>query len=185
MQEELKNALWEGEEVRWSGRPKPFQLLDSHSKRSTIITWIVSGVILLLVLAFWIPTAFSGTRSLSDVALLSVVALFLPAILSARPLLDKYCLERKTLYAITNFRIIAMVKDQVMYLPIRKGLAVDMDPSDDGCGTLRFGGSVGQPAKKSRVHAVVGIHDDNDVSTTSGLLFYHIDQPERLLSYFA
>lgn len=184
MQEELKNALWENEEIRWCGRPKPFQLLDRYSKRATIITWIVSAAIALLVLAFLGPNAFRGERSFSDVVVLSVVVLFLPAILSARPLLDKQCLEHQTIYAITNYRIIAVVKDQVMYLPLGKGLAVAMDPSDDGCGNLRFGGSVGKPIEKSRVHAVVGIHDDDDASATCGLLFYHIDQPEQLLHYF-
>ena len=32
MDTRLKNILWEGEEVRWSGRPKPFSLFDHDSK---------------------------------------------------------------------------------------------------------------------------------------------------------
>lgn len=185
MNEELKQALWEGEEVRWTGRPKPFKLLDAHSKTSTVLIWCVSAVILLAVLVFLVPTAFQGTRSLGDVAILSAVALFLPGILSARPLLDKRCLEQQTIYAITNYRILAIVKGQVMYLPLGKELPTAVDSSEGGYGNVRFGETVGKSVKKSRVHAVVGLHAEGDVSTTSGLLFYNIDQPEQLLSYLA
>ena len=45
MDTRLKNILWEGEEVRWSGRPKPFSLFDHDSKNSILLTWIVSALV--------------------------------------------------------------------------------------------------------------------------------------------
>ena len=54
MDTQLKNILWEGEEVRWSGRPKPFPLIDQDSKNSILLTWIVSALVLAAVVVLMI-----------------------------------------------------------------------------------------------------------------------------------
>ena len=185
METRLKEALWEGEEVRWSGRPKPFELMENTFKSSILATWIVSAFVLACVLFFLIPSLLSGSRTIGDAVILAVITLFLPGILSARPLMDKKCLEEKTLYAITNFRIIAIVKDEVMYLPIGKGMKVAVENQADGCGNLRFGEVVGKPAKKDRAYAVLGLRSDDNNSDMEGLLFYHVDQPDQLMRYLA
>ncbi|MGI5962896.1 MAG: hypothetical protein ACOX7N_04155 [Lawsonibacter sp.] len=185
METRLKESLWEGEEIRWSGRPKPFQLMDKTMKNSIILTWIVSACVLAAILIFLIPGLMSGARSTSDAIILLVITLFLPGILSARPFMDKKCLEERTLYAITNFRIIAVVKDEVMYLPIGKGMKVALEQQEDGCGNVRFGELVGKPASKSRAHAVLGLRADDDKNDMCGLLFYHVDQPDKVMSYLA
>lgn len=185
METRLQEALWEGEEIRWSGRPKPFVLMDKTFKSSILTTWIISACFLVFILFLMATAISSGSHSLSDLIVLAVVAFFLPAILSIRPLLDKKCLEEKTLYAITNFRIIAIVRDEVMYLPIGKGINVAVERHEDGCGSLRFGDLVGMPAKKSRSHAVLGLRSEESKSTMRGLLFYHVEQPEQLMSYLA
>lgn len=185
METRLKEVLWEGEKVRWSGRPKPFALMDQTVKSSILLTWAISACVLIALVVLLVPALASGTRTVSDVIILSVITLFLPAILSARPFVDKKCLEEKTFYAITNFRIIAIVKDEVMYLPMGKGMKVAVEQQEDGCGNLRFGEMVGKPAKKSRAHAVLGLRADGCKSDMLGLLFYHVDKPEQLMSYLA
>ncbi|MEA4932312.1 MAG: hypothetical protein VB071_01780 [Lawsonibacter sp.] len=192
MDNRLHAALWDGEEIRWSGRPKPFRLMDKTFQSSILITWVISALVVLAAAGLLIPSLAADSRSLSDIVILSVIILFLPVIilflpviLSARPLMDKRCLEEKTIYAITNFRIIAIVKDEVMYLPIGKGMKVTVEYQEDGCGTLRFGELVGKPARKSRTHAVLGLHSDNSKADVLGLLFYHVDQPDQLTRYFA
>lgn len=185
MDTRLKDALWEGEEVRWSGRPKPFALMDRLIRPSILMTWAVSGLILVLTTVLLGLSVVRGARSLTDALVLAAVVLFLPVILSVRPFLDRRCLEDRTVYAITNFRIIAVIKDEVMYLTLRKGMSVSVDSQGDGCGNLRFGDTVGKPAKKARVHAVLGIRDDELRNNVLGLLFYHVDQPEQLLGYLS
>ena len=54
MDTRLKNILWEGEEVRWSGRPKPFSLFDHDSKNSILLTWIVSALVLAAVIVLMV-----------------------------------------------------------------------------------------------------------------------------------
>lgn len=185
MERNLKEALWEGEEVRWSGRPKPFALLDKNVKSSIVLTWAICACILAGVLFVVVPSMAAGSRSLSDAVILILVTLFLPGMLSARPFMDKKCLEEQTLYAITNFRIIAVVRDEVMYLPIGKGMKVAVEHQADGCGNLRFGELVDKPAQKSRTHAVLGLRAEDCKSDMLGLLFYHVDQPEQLMRYLA
>lgn len=185
MDNRLQEALWDGEDLRWSGRPKPFQLMDKTFHSSILFTWVISALIVLVAAVLLIPPLADGSRSLSDILILSVIILFLPVILSVRPVMDKRCLEEQTIYAITNFRILVIVKDEVMYLPIGKGMKVAVDYQDDGCGTLRFGELVGKPAQKSRTHAILGLHSDDGKTNMLGLLFYHVDQPDQLMRYFA
>ena len=185
MDTRLKNILWEGEEVRWSGRPKPFSLFDHDSKNSILLTWIVSALVLAAVIVLMVFSSITGTRSFTDVLIMAIVALFLRVALSARPFMDKKCLEKNTLYAITNFRIIALVKGEVMYLPLVKGIKTAVQSHEDGFGSLRFGELVGKPAKKSRDHAVIGMRNVDSREDMAGLMFYHIDQPGQLLRYLA
>ena len=181
----LDEILWDEEKVRWSGRPKPFQLMEATVKQSFILTWVTSILILLAVVATLAPALASGSRSVSDVLIMSTIVLFLPVILSVRPFLDKQCQEKQTIYAITNFRIIAIIKDEVMYLSINKGMQVSVDSQADGCGHLRFGDVVGQPARKNRVHAILGLRSGSTKSDMMGLMFYHVDRPERVLAYLS
>lgn len=185
MDNRLHAALWAGEALRWSGRPKPFRLMDKNFQSSILITWVISALIMLAAAVLLILPLATGSRALSDLVILSVMILFLPVILSARPLMDKHCLEEQTIYAITNYRIIVIVKDDVMSLPIGKGMKVAVDDQEDGCGTIRFGELVGKPARKSRAHAVLGLRSDDSKTSIIGLLFYHVDRPDQLMRYFA
>ena len=155
----------EGEEIRWSGRPKPFGLLDKALRPSIMLTWISSAVVLLAVAVILHSAMISAARPLPDMLMLAAVAMFLPIILSLRPFLDKRCLEENTIYAITSHRIIAIVRDEPMYIPLGKGMQVAVDAQEDGCGNLCFGETVGAPAKKSRSHAVTGIRATTSATT--------------------
>lgn len=181
MEARLKEALWQGEEVRWTGRPKPFALLGPDSKTGILVTWVISGLVLAAMIMFLVPQLISGYRTVSECLVMAVVALFVPAILSVRPFLDKKCLERNTLYAVTNYRIIAVVKEDVLYLPISKGLVAAVEHRSGGCGNVCFGKMVGQPLRKSRTLAVLGLHDDDNRFLMEGLMFYHLDRPDQVM----
>lgn len=180
METRLKETLWDGEQVRWTGRPNPFPLLGPDSKKETLITWIISGLVLAAMVCFLVPLAVSGSRSVTECLVMAVVALFIPAILSIRPFLDKKCLEKNTLYAITNYRIIAIVKEDALYLPIRKDLEIAVEQRADGCGNVCFGKMIGHAPRKSRSLAVLGLRDDDSRYLMQGLMFYHVEQPDQV-----
>lgn len=159
--------------------------MEKAFRPSILLTWAFSILVLISVAALLGPALADGKQPFTDVPALSIVSLFLPVILSIRPFMDKRCLENQTLYAITNYRIIAVVKDEPMYLTIGKGMQVAVDQQEDGCGNLRFGDTVGKPVEKSRVHAVLGTRAEDHKSDMLGLLFYHVDHPKELLHYLA
>ena len=185
MEARLKEILWEGEAVRWTGRPQPFRLMGADSRKGIVITWIISAIVLVVTVLLLGPDLIQGSRSLSDILISTVVILFVPIILSVRPFLDKKCLEQATLYAITNYRVIAIIKGEPIYLPIGKGMQVAVEHKENGCGNLCFGEVIGKPAGKSRTLAVLGLRAPDSQNLMRGLMFYHVDQPEQLTRYFA
>ena len=181
MEQRLQEILHDGEEVRWTGRPIPFKLLNCPEHRSIFLTWVISAFLLFCALFFLASHPQRGM----DWLIVLVVAAFLPGMVSIRPLLDKLCLEKNTLYAITNLRVIALVHDDLMYIPLHHGMKVAVEQSDQDCGNLCFEDAVGRDQNKSRSHAVLGIRAGGQESDILGLLFYHIRHPETLLPYFA
>ena len=105
--------------------------------------------------------------------------------LSLRPLMDKFCLEKNTLYAITDRRVIALVKDDLMYIPLDQKPAVSVEGRDRDCGNLCFGEAVGCGSGNSRSNAVLGIRESSSQNDMLGMLFYHVSHPEQLLHYIA
>ncbi|MFQ9472662.1 MAG: hypothetical protein ACLR0P_05570 [Oscillospiraceae bacterium] len=117
MEQRLHEILMDGEQVRWTGRPSPFKLMQCPERNTFFVTWLLSGAAILLALLYLLPTLNSDQRGGADWFIMLVVVAFLPAMLSLRPLMDKLCLEKNTIYAITDRRVIALVKDDLMYIP--------------------------------------------------------------------
>ena len=56
-----------------------------------------------------------------------------------------------------------------------------MEHRADGCGNLCFGKMIGQPLRKSRTLAVLGLRDDDSRFLMQGLMFYHVDRPDQIM----
>lgn len=185
MEQRLQEVLLEGEEVRWSGRPAPFRLLQRQYRGGFFATWLLSVCVVVLAAAVLAPMFAQAGGRQSDFLVLLIVVAFFPAMLSLRPVLDKLCLEKNTLYAITNLRVIALVRDDLMYIPISKALHVAIEDRDADCGNLCFDQAIGQKSWAGRANAVLGIRQSCQQCRMLGMLFYHIPQPDRLLHYLA
>ena len=142
MEQRLQEVLLDGEIVRWSGRPSPFKLMSIPSRTSLLLTWVLCSAALAVILGGLIPFFLRTHQAVTDLTVILMIAAFLPAMISIRPLLDKWSLEHDTIYAITNFRIIAIVKDEVMYLPIGKGMKVAVEQQADGSLIFKSGGGI-------------------------------------------
>lgn len=186
MEQKLNEILLDGEKVRWSGRPVPFKLLELPSRKSILATWIICGGAMVLVLGFLIPFYIRTNRTLLDTVVVLVVTAFLPLMLSFRPVLDKRCLEHDTLYAITNFRAIALVKDDMMFIPLSPKLKTAVAAKDGSCGILCFGEAVDVNPSKQLATAIIGVRTEgSSTPNVHGLMFYHVNDPESLLGYLA
>ena len=185
MEQRLHEILMDGEQVRWTGRPSPFKLMQCPERKTFFATWLLSGAAVLLALFYLLPALDSTQRGGADWFVMLVVVAFLPAMLSLRPLMDKFCLEKNTLYAITDRRVIALEKDDLMYIPLDQKPAVSVEGRDRDCGNLCFGEAVGCGSGNSRSNAVLGIRESSSQNDMLGMLFYHVSRPEQLLHYIA
>ena len=114
MEQQLHPYLLDGETVLWSGRTSPFKLRELPFRSSLYLLWLVSAAAAAISLLFLLPPLLSGQRSLGNTLIILVILLSIPAILSLQPFSDKYKLETRVLYAITNLRAITMVDGQVL-----------------------------------------------------------------------
>jgi len=185
MNTHLQEILLEGESVRWTGRPKAFELLGEDTKQEIVMTWGISVAVFILSLILLISACISGAMTFSKAMILFVIAMYLPVILSYRPFSDKKCLEQESFYAITNLRVIAIVKGEVKTIPLSKNVKVAVENQSQGLGNLSIGTAVGYSPKKGRMLAVVGKRNADDLNVTEGLLFYNVEHPEKLAAHFA
>ena len=187
MNDQLHHILLDGEEIRWSGRPDPFKLMDLPARNSLIFTWIISGCTLGLTLGLFIASFVYTPFEPLDFSVLLLALLFLPLMIALRPILDRRCLIHDTIYAITNCRVIAMIKGDIMYLPLTQKLKTATASCYDGFGNLCFGEAVHVSARKELSAAVIGVRTIGDIANPNvpGIVFYHIRHPETLLRYLA
>lgn len=170
MENTLNELLEHNEKVLWFGRVEKSRLLDAPDRRRQIALWCVAAVFLIATVAFVLPYMAGIGRPAQVLAIAFVVINFVPLLLASRPALDKMLLEGKTLYAVTDRRVIAVVKSNVYVLPL-EGLEFAITGRSGTCGNIRFGAAVGSDSPDDRADAVLGIQDQRQVT---GLVFYHI-----------
>lgn len=156
------------------------------SRTSLLLTWVLCSAALAVILGGLIPffLLHSSGRHRSDRD--PHDRAFLPAMISIRPLLDKWSLEHDTIYAITNYRVLALVKNNLMYIPLGRILTHSIEARDGESGNLCFCEAVGQSSSKMLDNAILGVRCGSPAqSGVPGLLFFHIPQPESLLGYLS
>ncbi len=142
MEHQLHDILLDSEVIRWCGRPAPFKLMDLPSRNFLIFTWILSGGALGLILGLCIASFGHAPYDPIDFSVLLLAMLFLPLMAALRPILDRRCLLHSTVYAITNCRVIAKIKDDVIYVPITQDLKAGVLSRKGHFGNLCFGEAV-------------------------------------------
>ena len=176
MEQRLQEVLLDGEIVRWSGRPSPFKLMSIPSRTSLLLTWVLCSAALAVILGGLIPFFLRTHQAVTDLTVILMIAAFLPAMISIRP----------TIYAITNYRVLALVKNNLMYIPLGRILTHSIEARDGESGNLCFCEAVGQSSSKMLDNAILGVRCGSPAqSGVPGLLFFHIPQPESLLGYLS
>ena len=187
MEHQLHDILLEGEVIRWCGRPAPFKLMDLPSRNFLIFTWVTSGMVLGLILGLCIATFSRTLYAPLDFSILLLAMLLLPLMAAFRPILDRRCLLRNTIYAITNCRVIAKIKDDVIYVPLTRDLKTASLSHRGHFGSLCFGEAVSIAPHRELSAAIIGIRNVGDIANPSvaGIILYHLRNPEDLLHYLA
>lgn len=184
MEQRLQENLLDGEQILWMGRPAPFKLMRCPYRTAFYVTWLVCGVVIATAAYHLLPVFPHSDGVNADLLVILIVVSFFPILLSLRPILDKICLEKNTIYAITNYRVVSLVRDDFMYIPIHPQLQITIEAKEQDCGNVCFGDAAGQDVQKSRANAVLGIRKEHNQNNMLGILFYHVQNPEKLLTYF-
>lgn len=179
MEQKLNELLEENEKVLWMGRPEKSQLLKAPDRRHQIMMWCVLAVFLLGSVALVIPYMVSIGRPVNVIAVAFIVINFVPGLMAFRPMMDQRLLEGKALYAITDRRAIALVKDAVFSLPVA-GLEWIVTSRDLDRGSIRFGAAAYAKDQDDRADAVLGVLGVKDERTTTGFVFFHIPQVDAV-----
>ena len=177
MEERLKERLEANEKILWLGKPGTRKLMDSADKTAQIINWIIFAVFLAVSFAYLLPIFIKNDNSVLAIIALLVCINIIPCIVAFRPMLDKRILDNQTIYAITDKRIIALVKNELFALPNEKG--TDCKELN---GNLCFGSSDAVSEKKARERAVLGCKKSGQLT---GLLFYQVPDSSSILNAIA
>ncbi|MCI5705512.1 MAG: hypothetical protein ACOX67_05495 [Oscillospiraceae bacterium] len=173
METVLNSLLEPQEKVLWFGRPEKSKLLEAYDRKHQFVLWGVMAAFLILTLAVVFPYMIKIERPPQVLAIAFAVINAVPVIMAIRPWMDQRLLEGKTVYAVTDRRVIAVVKESVYILP-RLGTEWIITHRDGACGNLRFGAAAYAKDQDDRADAVLGVIGSKDGRSTSGLVFYHI-----------
>lgn len=183
MEQKLQTTLKDNEKVLWFGRPTKSKLFQSPDRISQYVAWGVMILMTILAFGVFLPYALSVGKSTGIILIGLVPMLFVPLAVAIRPYLDKKILEQNTIYAITDQRIIAVVKDNVMTMSRAQPLNNTIESRDGNSGNICFNAAIGKPEKNSRANAVLGFKRGND--SVAGLLFFHVSNPDEIVKALA
>lgn len=179
METMLNQILNKDEKVLWFGRPVHNELSKAPDRTRQYINWGILALALGISVLGFLPYALSSGRSWDVILVTLLMINFIPVIMALRPMLDLRVLDRQTIYAITDRRIIAIVKNSIMELPRSRDMSLSVDRRDGVHGDLCFNGAVGKPTRDSRANAVLGCRDERGLN---GLIFYHVADPDYIAS---
>ena len=182
MERKLETNLHPDEKLLWFGRPTPSKLMRAPDKTIQVILWMVSMAVAGVTLGVFLPYALNAGIGTDVIVIMLLLLNFIPLALAVRPFLDKKVLEKNTVYAVTDQRVIAVVKNTVLSLP-REGLRWDVTSRDGASGNLCFNTAISASPVRSRAQAVMGVKSDGE--KVDGIIFYHIQDPEGVMEAMA
>lgn len=182
MEKELKEYLWDGETVRWSGHAEPFPLLEKRVKGRILLRWVVAVVCACAALGVY--GARNGPISGKAIAIVTLVA----ALIIVMPWLERRSIMAQT-YFVTNWRAILLTRDKTMYyLELEKLDDVKRESGHMGTDTLVLGSAIFEDIHRQlrwrACHPKTDLQSQAGQDQAQGLVFYGIrdaDKVEALL----
>ena len=167
MEEQLKEALAEGETILWKGTAEPYEALDKTHRQHFIIKIAVS-----LAIALAISIAYVAAAGIANTKFLLIVIVFLIAGITPYNTIADGRRLRKVLYAVSDRRIFT-VRDDVKSVEFSQIDCAELKRDPDGHTSLLIGrDGVKSKPTKWRQYTVVGPHlndGENPVCETFSL----------------
>ena len=176
-QKQLQEILAPDEVLLWQGAAHRPPLLDCPSRKTMVRDWGIFALFAGLSLLFYFGHAAANMSGAETVFCLLFFNL-IPFSNAIFPLTAQNTLRGDSLFAVTDRRVISVIKGEALSLPRNKDLSQSVTLWDGDCGNLAFGTAAGRPLHKCRMDAVLGVRGKDRAVT--GLVFYHIPHPEQV-----
>lgn len=177
MEEQLREQLLEDEQLLWTGCPESFNTFDKTNKPSIVIGLVIKALFILGILFLFLYSTQNGDSKQPGI-FICIIAF--TAFTVVNPFLIARRLRKKTIYGLTNKRIIrsGSTDNAVPYERIKKAtLATDKD----GHTTLLCGErAVDLKPRKWRGEADASFIDTHDAPEADRVILYALPMDSRL-----
>ena len=175
----VSQMLLENETILWSGRPEPFSLWDSISKKAFLSRIFTCMAVFIVLTGAYILLCHYFAAN----AKFSVVAFFFFALgyIACHPIMDWYNTSKHCKYFLTEQRVIVVYNEiRTIVLP-RNALATSFVMAKDGCMHILMGELASSKCRNYLLSALCPPKSADGVSA-SGALFYNVRSAPALQS---
>ena len=181
MEQQLREHLMEGEQLLWSGRPEAFETLDKTNKSSIITGLVITLLVTIGLLVVYVISARDNSVPIKPGVIIAILAL--AAVALANPFLIARRLRRKTVYGLTDKRVLRSgVFDQA--IPYERIRSAELRTDEDGHTSLLCGPRLaGLKPRKWRSEAEASFIDNRDEPEAARVIFYAIPMSEEVKGF--
>ena len=172
---ELKNILQEGETLLWSGKPEPFGTLEGLYKSAILRKILLIAASIVILAGWYISAAVKNGVAVQPVAIIVCALPFLYSIYN--DFMDAKALRERTLYAMTDRRMITVVGNAVSGVEYDKVEDWKVEADADGIVSLVCGVDALRAREHSRREcAVCGARTNLDTCLCESYVMYGITE---------
>ena len=175
MEQKLLSLLDTEEKLLWSGVPEPFEMMGAAYKSKLIRKFLLTAAGIIGLSAWYITAALKNGVAVQPIAIIICALPFLYSIYN--DFSDVKKLKGKTIYAMTDRRMITVVDKAASYIEYGKVRGWKLEADDDGVMSFVCGDdALKAKAVSRRAAAVCGAHTNIDTDLCESYVMYGITQ---------
>ncbi|MDO4552845.1 MAG: hypothetical protein Q4C22_04850, partial [Bacillota bacterium] len=175
----IKHNLLEGETIIWEGRCAPFSMMEKPYDKSIKLTWLICALIMVGIAVVYVPVTLANGIPVGKMLLYYAVIISIPVFICIRPFCDCSVLRKKSVYAVTNYRVLSTGQGSLLSLFIEEDTELRVDYAENGTGTIFIGEACEYRNTHARRLALAGVRDEEEGihRPLTGLAFYLVEEP--------
>ena len=177
----MNDILVNGEKIIWEGRAKNCGLTDAPFKGPLMARWIIWILIGVALSVFYTVATFGDGFAWG----LLIFTIGVPLFFIIQPISDRKVILNKSMYAITNRRVICYADDtKIWSLPLEAAAKYRINTLSNGTAVVFMGTASTAKLTAARKIAIMGLHDSENTKV-EGIAFYGIEDYEAVRKILA
>lgn len=179
MEDNLQSKLKPEETLLWTGRPETFETLDATHKPAYLKKCVAVVIAVVALIAWYINSATSKGHSVDAVVIILFLLIGTYAI--ASDLLDANKLKNKTLYALTDMRMISLIGGSLEGVEYKNVDCYNFVEDEDGHVTLLCGEwPMEEKSRLRRTATIRGACNDANTGRCNSFAMYALDDVDTV-----